>query len=125
MIETEWLLRWLLRLERDEMELTRIMMNRANCSRPPLTTEPLHPTPNCEHTSVCVLCVFHVRLLHCGHSVVLSVTVQHSFISVCLFISIFAFSALTLLVWCQEEHPARKNLSDEVLMWLSSGAKCK
>jgi len=36
------------------------------------------------------------------------------------------FSALTLLVGCQEEHPARKNLmSDEVLAWLSSGAKCK
>ena len=28
-----------------------------------------------------------------------------------------AFSALTLLVGCQEEHPARKNLSDEVLAW--------
>ena len=36
-----------------------------------------------------------------------------------------AFSALTLLVGCQEGHPARKNLSDEVLPWLSSGAKCK
>ena len=36
-----------------------------------------------------------------------------------------AFSALTLLVGCQEEHPARKNLSDEVLTWLSSGAKCR
>ena len=36
-----------------------------------------------------------------------------------------AFSALTLLVGCQEEHPACKNLSDEVLAWLSSGAKCK
>jgi len=35
------------------------------------------------------------------------------------------FSALTLLVRCQEEHPACKNLSDEVLAWLSSGAKCK
>ena len=31
------------------------------------------------------------------------------------------FSALTLLVGCQEGHPARKNLSDEVLAWLSSG----
>ena len=36
-----------------------------------------------------------------------------------------AFSALTLLVGCQEGHPARKNLTDEVLAWLSSGAKCK
>ena len=31
-----------------------------------------------------------------------------------------SFSALTLLVGQQEEHPARKkNLSDEVLAWLS------
>ena len=37
----------------------------------------------------------------------------------------FAFSALTLLVRCHEGHPARKNLTDEVLAWLSSGAKCK
>ena len=36
-----------------------------------------------------------------------------------------AFSALTLLVGCQEEHLARKNLSDEVLAWLSFVAKCK
>ena len=36
-----------------------------------------------------------------------------------------AFSALTLLVGCQEGHPVRKNLTDEVLAWLSSGAKCK
>ena len=35
------------------------------------------------------------------------------------------FSALTLLVGCQEGHPARKNLTDEVLAWLSSGTKCK
>jgi len=28
-------------------------------------------------------------------------------------------SALTLLVGHQEEHPARKKLSDEVLVWLS------
>jgi len=31
-----------------------------------------------------------------------------------------AFSALTLLVGRQEGHPARKNLSDEVLAWLSA-----
>ena len=36
-----------------------------------------------------------------------------------------AFSALTLLVGCQEEHPARKNLTDEMLAWLSSAMKCK
>ena len=33
--------------------------------------------------------------------------------------SIHAFSDLTLLVWRQEEHPARKKLSDGVLAWLS------
>ena len=32
---------------------------------------------------------------------------------------------MTLLVGCQKGHPAYKNLSDEVLTWLSSGAKCK
>ena len=36
-----------------------------------------------------------------------------------------AFSALMLLVGCQEGHPARKNPSDEMLAWLSSGVKCK
>jgi len=30
-----------------------------------------------------------------------------------------AFSALTLLVGCQEEHPVCKKLSDQVLAWLS------
>ena len=34
-------------------------------------------------------------------------------------------SPLVLLIGCQEAHPALKNLSDEVLAWLSSGAKCK
>ena len=33
-----------------------------------------------------------------------------------------AFSALTLLVGWQEGHVARKNLTDEVLAWLSSRA---
>jgi len=37
----------------------------------------------------------------------------------------YAFSALTLLVGCQEDHPTHKNLCDEVLVWLSSGVKCK
>jgi len=27
--------------------------------------------------------------------------------------------------WVSEGHPTRKNLTDEVLAWLSSGAKCK
>ena len=39
--------------------------------------------------------------------------------------NLYAFSALTLLVGYQEGHPSRKNLTDEVLAWLSSRAKCK
>jgi len=35
------------------------------------------------------------------------------------FMPIVAFSALTLLVWRQEEHPACNKLSGEVLVWLS------
>ena len=38
---------------------------------------------------------------------------------------LLAFSALMLLDGRQEGHPVRKNLTDEVLAWLSSGAKCK
>ena len=34
------------------------------------------------------------------------------------FFSALAFSALTLLVGCQEEYPACKKLSDDVLVWL-------
>ena len=36
-----------------------------------------------------------------------------------------AFSALMLLVGCQEGHPAHENLTDEVLTWLSCVARCK
>jgi len=36
-----------------------------------------------------------------------------------LFFIPIAFSALTLLVGRQEEHPACKKLSDDVLAWLS------
>jgi len=35
-----------------------------------------------------------------------------------------AFSALTLLVWWQEGHPACKKLSGGVLAWLS-GERCR
>ena len=49
---------------------------------------------------------------------------RYFFSFIYLFIG-FAFSALTLLVGCQEGHPTRKNLTDEVLAWLSSGVKCK
>ena len=37
----------------------------------------------------------------------------------CILCYICAFSALTLLVGRQEEHPACKKLSDEVSVWLS------
>ena len=37
----------------------------------------------------------------------------------------FPGPVLDAVVGCQEEHPTHKNLSDEVLAWLSSGAKCK
>ena len=40
-------------------------------------------------------------------------------VCVCLFVLIIAFSALTLSVGRQEEHPACKNLCDEVLVRLS------
>ena len=33
-------------------------------------------------------------------------------------LAFIAFSALTLLVGCQEGHPTHKNLTDEVLAWL-------
>ena len=36
-----------------------------------------------------------------------------------------AFSALMLLVGCQEGYLACKNVTDEVLVWLSIGAECK
>jgi len=36
-----------------------------------------------------------------------------------LYILFIAFSALTLLVWWQEGHPACKKLSGGVLAWLS------
>jgi len=40
-----------------------------------------------------------------------------------IFIYLFAFSALKLLVGCQEKHPACEKLSDEVLAWLSVWSK--
>jgi len=41
-----------------------------------------------------------------------------------LYYSSLSLQCLTLLVGCQEEHPACKKLSDEVLVWLS-GARCR
>jgi len=37
----------------------------------------------------------------------------------------YAFSALTLLVGRQEQHPACKKLSDGVLAWYLCAARCK
>jgi len=37
---------------------------------------------------------------------------------------VFVFSALTLLVGHQEEHPACKKVCDDVLAWLS-GVRCR
>jgi len=47
------------------------------------------------------------------------VVVQSYKLSVFTFLFFMCFSALTLLVGRQEEHPARKKLSDGVLAWLS------
>ena len=104
----------------------------------------------CEPTTLCFLCCvhccnalvsscwfIHAGLFLCLHflSVIISfagrvylsifrVIVTVVFVLLLLVIS-FAFSTLTLFVGCQERHPACKNLSDEVLAWLSSGAKCR
>ena len=43
----------------------------------------------------------------------------------CILLKAYALVALMLLVvGCQEGHLAHKNLTDEVLAWLSLGAKC-
>jgi len=43
------------------------------------------------------------------------------FVYICVSLTglVFAFSALSLLIGWQEEYPARKRLSDSVLVWLS------
>jgi len=57
--------------------------------------------------------------------------VKALYIKYCIIITVYylllslAFSALTMLAGCQEGHPARKYLTDEVLVWLSSGVKGK
>ena len=54
-----------------------------------------------------------------------ALSMSHSYSFCVLSFTAVAFSALTLLVECQEGHLTHKNLTDEVLAWLSSGAKCK
>ena len=41
------------------------------------------------------------------------------------FSALSSFSTLTLLFGWQEEHPAHKNLSDDVLAWLSVSSEVK
>jgi len=50
-----------------------------------------------------------------------SVKVRPGEVSVTLFVTVHggAFSALTLVVLHQEDHPACKKMSDEMLAWLS------
>jgi len=70
------------------------------------------------------ICCFTAHIVFCvavGSSTSL-MTVTLKLVS---YVDICAFSALTLLVGRQEWHPAHKNLSDEVLAWLSSEVKCK
>ena len=45
------------------------------------------------------------------------------YVYVCIYVCIYAFSALTLLVGRQEGHPACKKLSGGVLAWLSVWSK--
>ena len=62
------------------------------------------------------ICILHVIVVNVWHEV-------SRCIYTCVPMLVSAFSALMLLVGRQEGHPARKNLSNEVLAWLS--AKCK
>ena len=57
---------------------------------------------------------------HSSVNFIISLITTHAFSTLT-----YAFSALMLLVGCQEEHTARKNLSDEVPAQLSFAAKCK
>jgi len=45
--------------------------------------------------------------------------IKQRIIETMLFLFFIAFSALTLLVWRQEGHPACRKLSGGVLVWLS------
>jgi len=48
---------------------------------------------------------------------------QYNKLPLMTFDALIAFGASTLLVWHQEEHPACKKLSYELLAWLSVGSK--
>ena len=62
---------------------------------------------------------------YCVLLVLLLLLRVYDLLTTALAFNALAFSALTLLVGCQEGHPARKSLTDEVLAWLTSGDKCK
>jgi len=72
--------------------------------------------------------IYHILHLILAANLVdnlITLTLKHTGLaSFCQWFKPF-FSALTLLVGCQEGHPAHKNLTVEVLAWLSSRAKCK
>jgi len=55
-------------------------------------------------------------------NVTLGLQVNYKYVA-CSCSYVFAFSALKLLVGCQEEHLACKKLSDEVMAWLSVWSK--
>jgi len=62
------------------------------------------------------LCLFLTVCLYC------TIYLNIGLLPVCIQLPFklwFAFCALTLLIGCQEEHPAFKQLSDEVLAWFS------
>ena len=78
--------------------------------------------------SACLILVSSVwaplpEIKHWNGMEYISKTVQDR--RIVLYMQSVAFSALTLLVGCQEGHPACKNLTDEVLAWLSSGSEFK
>jgi len=73
----------------------------------------------CRHCMA--LCTFVTRLcILCFDTVYTSLLLDVHWLLVIFWETPDAFSALTLLVGWQEEHPTRKNLSDKVQAWLSA-----
>ena len=76
---------------------------------------------HCKCFTILTVHPFHQTTLFISRPLLTTCSIQLSCI---LLLLLEAFSALTLLVGRQEGHPARKNLTDKVLAWLFSGAKC-
>ena len=76
-------------------------------------TTAAHWFTHCSHRYYIFIVCFYV-------CVMLFVKKLRRFLSVCMILVIFAFSALTLLVGRQEGHPACKKLSSGLLAWLSA-----